>query len=164
MEKGIPYREWFAQQAADGEALELKRLIDGGRGAFRTGDDEARFVRQAYTLVFFLLNADEGGYRERFLEAGAQHKAARWANFTAINWYLKPQRVPADVLVEISPLDPRRGEPAISHVRQALNRGLHVVTANKALLALHGSEIFAVSCPDVATETAASIAHLARFG
>ena len=45
------------------------------------------------------------------------------------------QRVPADVLVEITPLDPRRGEPALSHVRAALRRGLHVVTANKGPLA-----------------------------
>jgi homoserine dehydrogenase len=44
-------------------------------------------------------------------------------------------RVPADVLVEISPLDPRRGEPATSHVRAALRRGLHVVTANKGPVA-----------------------------
>ena len=39
--------------------------------------------------------------------------------------------VPADVLVELTPLDPRRGEPAVSHVRAALRRSLHVVTANK---------------------------------
>ena len=44
-------------------------------------------------------------------------------------------RVPADVLVEITPLDPRRGQPAIDHVRQALRRGLHVVTANKGPVA-----------------------------
>jgi homoserine dehydrogenase len=44
-------------------------------------------------------------------------------------------QVPAEVLVEISPLDPRRGQPAISHVRQALTRGLHVVTANKGPVA-----------------------------
>jgi homoserine dehydrogenase len=43
--------------------------------------------------------------------------------------------VPADVLVEVSPLDPRRGEPATSHVRAALRRGLHVVTANKGPVA-----------------------------
>lgn len=41
------------------------------------------------------------------------------------------RRVPADVLVELTPLDPRRGEPAVSHVRAALRRSLHVVTANK---------------------------------
>jgi homoserine dehydrogenase len=40
-------------------------------------------------------------------------------------------RVPADVLIEVTTLDPRRGQPAVSHVRAALRRGLHVVTANK---------------------------------
>jgi len=44
-------------------------------------------------------------------------------------------RVPADVLVEVTPLDPRSGQPAIAHVRQALGRGLHVVTANKGPVA-----------------------------
>ncbi len=44
-------------------------------------------------------------------------------------------RVPADVLVEISPLVPSSGEPAVSHVRAALRRGLHVVTANKGPVA-----------------------------
>jgi homoserine dehydrogenase len=44
-------------------------------------------------------------------------------------------RVPADVLVEISTLDPRSGQPASSHVRQALGRGLHVITANKGPVA-----------------------------
>ncbi len=43
--------------------------------------------------------------------------------------------VPADVLIEITPLDPTRGEPATSHVRRALGRGLHVVTANKGPVA-----------------------------
>ena len=44
-------------------------------------------------------------------------------------------RVPADVLVEITTLDPRTGQPATRHVRQALERGLHVVTANKGPVA-----------------------------
>ncbi len=44
-------------------------------------------------------------------------------------------RVPADVLVEITTLDPRSGQPAIDHVRQALGRGMHVVTANKGPVA-----------------------------
>jgi homoserine dehydrogenase len=43
--------------------------------------------------------------------------------------------VPADVLIEITTLDPRSGQPAIAHVRQALRRGLHVVTANKGPVA-----------------------------
>lgn len=45
------------------------------------------------------------------------------------------REVPADVLVEISPLRPKDGEPAVRHVRAALGRGLHVVTANKGPVA-----------------------------
>lgn len=45
------------------------------------------------------------------------------------------RRVPADVLVELTPLDPRRGEPATRHARAALRRGMHVVTANKGPVA-----------------------------
>jgi homoserine dehydrogenase len=45
------------------------------------------------------------------------------------------ERVPADVLLEVTPLDPRRGEPATGYVRAALRRGLHVVTANKGPVA-----------------------------
>lgn len=43
--------------------------------------------------------------------------------------------VPADVLVEITTLDPTSGRPAIGHVRQALTRGMHVITANKGPVA-----------------------------
>lgn len=45
------------------------------------------------------------------------------------------ERVPADVLVELTPLDPVRGQPAVRHVAAALARGLHVVTANKGPVA-----------------------------
>jgi homoserine dehydrogenase len=41
------------------------------------------------------------------------------------------RRVPADVLLELTTLDPRGGQPAIGHVRAGLRRGLHVITANK---------------------------------
>jgi homoserine dehydrogenase len=44
-------------------------------------------------------------------------------------------RAPADVLVEITALDPRTGQPATAHVRQALARGMHVITANKGPVA-----------------------------
>ncbi len=45
------------------------------------------------------------------------------------------RRVPADVMVEITTLDPRTGEPATAHIAAALRRGLHVVTANKGPVA-----------------------------
>ncbi len=39
--------------------------------------------------------------------------------------------VPADVLFENSPVNHENGEPAVTHLRAALERGMHAVTANK---------------------------------
>jgi homoserine dehydrogenase len=41
----------------------------------------------------------------------------------------------ADVLVELTTLNPMTGEPAISHIRAAFARNMHVVTANKGPIA-----------------------------
>jgi len=41
----------------------------------------------------------------------------------------------ADTAVELTTLDPFTGEPAISHIRAAFARGMHVVTANKGPIA-----------------------------
>ena len=51
------------------------------------------------------------------------------------------RRAPADVLVELTPLEPRTGRPALDHVRAALRRGLHVVTANKGPVAHAGAAL-----------------------
>lgn len=63
---------------------------------------------------------------------------------------LEPQEAVAeldyDVLVELTVLSIReRGEPAVSHVRQALRRGKHVVTANKGPLAFAHGELSALA-------------------
>ncbi len=47
------------------------------------------------------------------------------------------QKVPADVLVEITPVNYETGEPALTHLRMALQRGMHAVTANKGPV-VHG--------------------------
>jgi len=41
----------------------------------------------------------------------------------------------ADLLVEVSTLNPRTGEPALSTIREALEAGLDVITANKGPIA-----------------------------
>jgi homoserine dehydrogenase len=41
----------------------------------------------------------------------------------------------ADTAVELTTLEPSTGEPAISHIRAAFARGMHVVTANKGPIA-----------------------------
>jgi homoserine dehydrogenase len=44
-------------------------------------------------------------------------------------------RARAEIMVEMTTLNPATGEPAISHIRSAFARGLHVVTANKGPIA-----------------------------
>lgn len=51
----------------------------------------------------------------------------------------------ADVVVELTYTNLQTGEPAISHVRRALDRGLHVVTTNKGPIALHYAELNALA-------------------
>ena len=60
----------------------------------------------------------------------AFHRGARLSSVTAF-----VRRAPADVVVEVTPLDPRRGQPAVTHIRGALRARRHVVTANKGPLA-----------------------------
>lgn len=52
--------------------------------------------------------------------------------FTAVN---------PDVAIEVTPLNPQTGEPAISHIKAAFLRGIHVITANKGPIALAYGEL-----------------------
>lgn len=58
---------------------------------------------------------------------------SRASRATSINEWLTSAR--ADLLFEVTSLNPLTGEPAISHVRAALEMGAHVVTANKGPVA-----------------------------
>ena len=70
----------------------------------------------------------------------------RGIDLTATAWFDNPvelaQKADIDVFVE---LVGGAGDPADAAVRAALKRGLHVVTANKALLARHGVELAAMA-------------------
>ena len=44
-------------------------------------------------------------------------------------------RARPDVAIEITPLNPESGEPAVGHIRAALQRNIHVITANKGPIA-----------------------------
>ena len=52
---------------------------------------------------------------------------------------------PIDLLFEVTPLEPKTGEPALSHVRAALLRGVSVVTANKGPVAAAAGDLFAIA-------------------
>jgi homoserine dehydrogenase len=54
-------------------------------------------------------------------------------------------RVKADLLFECAPTNPHDGEPSLSNVRTALQRGMHVVTANKGPVAFGYHELSALA-------------------
>jgi homoserine dehydrogenase len=47
----------------------------------------------------------------------------------------------ADVLVEVTASPAENGEPGVTHMREALRRGIQVVTSNKWPVALHGVQL-----------------------
>ncbi len=47
----------------------------------------------------------------------------------------------ADLLIEVTASSSENGEPGVTHMRQALQRGIPVVTSNKWPVALHGVEL-----------------------
>ena len=51
----------------------------------------------------------------------------------------------ADLLVEVTASPPAGGEPGLTHMREALQRGIAVVTSNKWPVALHGAELAALA-------------------
>ena len=51
----------------------------------------------------------------------------------------------ADVVVELSYTDLKTGEPALTHLRHALEKHKHVVTTNKGPVALHYPELLALA-------------------
>lgn len=51
----------------------------------------------------------------------------------------------ADLLVEVTLSPPADGEPGLTHMRQALQRKIPVVTSNKWPVALHGAELAALA-------------------
>lgn len=53
--------------------------------------------------------------------------------------------VPADLVFETIPTNPRDGEPALSFARMLLGRGVHVVTANKGPVAFGYRELSALA-------------------
>jgi homoserine dehydrogenase len=51
------------------------------------------------------------------------------------------QQVEADVMLEATYTDIETGEPATSHIRKAMEYGMHVVTTNKGPVAMHYKEL-----------------------
>src|SRR5580658_11186854 len=66
-------------------------------------------------------------------EAGLPDAPQFGPRLASIEEFLDAAR--ADAAVELTTLNPSTGEPAISHIRAAFARSMHVVTANKGPIA-----------------------------
>ncbi|RLE79995.1 MAG: hypothetical protein DRJ51_06675 [Thermoprotei archaeon] len=71
---------------------------------------------------------------------GAVSSIDRWG-YPGLNLKGVLDLVEADIIVELTPSNYRSGEPGITHLELALSRGIDVVTANKAPIALRGLDL-----------------------
>ncbi len=114
-------------------------------------------LRQEYDLELLLVgvaNARHGLiYREdglaipTLLELTAQQKPL--TDYPGIKHWAQPLEglriIGSDILAEVTGTNLRDGGPGLSHIRTALQRGMHVVTANKGPIALAAHELFALA-------------------
>jgi homoserine dehydrogenase len=69
--------------------------------------------------------------RDKGTLAGVPAKETGWDSLRTI------RETESDVVVELSPTDLTTGEPAVGHIRAALESGKHAITTNKGPIALH---------------------------
>jgi homoserine dehydrogenase len=123
-----------------------------GQWLLRTLDSDAERLARRYGVGFTVVGAANGHdgfiYAPDGLDISAlvsllaagrsiadEHGVRHWP--TAIEGM---QATDADVLVEVTG-SPADGEPGVTHMREALGRGIAVVTSNKWPVALHGVEL-----------------------
>ncbi len=125
---------------------EMKVIVCGfgrvGRAFARLLGEKASALRSAYGLAPIIVGVGEiagslhhpdgldgpataAAFEREGGFAGHPHLEADWRGIDLIH------SARADLLVETTPTDVRTGEPALGHVRTALARGMHVVSANK---------------------------------
>lgn len=82
--------------------------------------------------------ADEAGIDLRRALADVESPAGKFTDATALTSMTTMEIVEQadyDILVEMTPLNIKTGQPAIDHIRGAFRRGKHAITANKGPIA-----------------------------
>lgn len=67
-EFGAPIQPLFSLHARDDEPLTLKQVVASGYGAYNSGSDANRYIAQSHTLFHFLMEAEDGKYRDGFAD------------------------------------------------------------------------------------------------
>ncbi|MGO8946630.1 MAG: homoserine dehydrogenase [Ktedonobacterales bacterium] len=118
--------------------------------------EKAEELQRRYDLVFTFCGAltrSSGGWIAHSGIAPGELAASGWpgGNLPHGAEYFDEESLafiascPADILLELTTLDPKYGQPAIGHIRAALAAGRHVVTANKGPIAYAYSELQALA-------------------
>jgi homoserine dehydrogenase len=137
--------------------LVLVGLGNVGRSFLRVLESQAPILRERYGVEFIVGGAaDSGGtaFDPGGLDAGALLAAKdRGDSVASLPVVGRPgmsalelvRSVPADAVLESTPVDLRTGQPGLDIVRAALEHGVPVVLANKGPLALAYAELAALS-------------------
>jgi len=126
----------------DNRRVEIQRVIlagfgNVGRNLLRLLDRYNDRLQERYGVSYQVVAVTTGSHGSIVDSGGIEFATLAESNV------LGPHRetldvigeVPADVMVELTPLDIVAGQPARSYIEQALQRGMHVVTANKGPIA-----------------------------
>lgn len=89
--------------------------------------------RQRPAFPFRIVGIHTARHGTAYDPAGLPHAPMFGEAARSVDEFL--DRAGCDVAIEITTLNPATGEPALSHIRAAFARGLHVITANKGPLA-----------------------------
>jgi homoserine dehydrogenase len=143
--------------APDRIRVAIVGLGNVGRRVLSILDDKQDFFRERHGLEFVVVGAadsrgaacdPEGLNLKRVIglkemrDTVASYIGVGQAGMTGLQMLAKAS---ADVLIEASPVNLKDGEPGMGHIRMALEKGMHVVTANKGPLALAYPEVMAVA-------------------
>jgi homoserine dehydrogenase len=82
---------------------------------------------------FRIVGAHTARHGTAYDERGMGAEPAFGESAASVDEFL--ERSQPEILIELTTLEPATGEPAITHIRSAFTRGMHVVTANKGPIA-----------------------------
>ncbi len=131
-----------------------------GRALARLLDEKADVLRDQYDLEVRVVGISTGRHGQAIDPAGihlnsaldAVQQGGSIAGLSSTEYGASladtvqfAAEVPADLVFESIPTNPRDGEPALSLVRGLLARGVHVVTANKGPVAFGYRELSALA-------------------
>lgn len=120
-----------------------------GQGFARILQDKATFFEEKFGMAFQIVAISDllkgsvydpdGLSIDVLLEAVESTGNIKGVSAPNTGWdALKTiQEAEADIVVELSYTDLNTGEPAVTHIRTALETGKHVITTNKGPIALH---------------------------